>query len=93
MVKNRAGQSFPVLVRDSPICDERGELIGIIGVSTNITELKKTEDDLRTSQERFRVALRTSPVMIFTQDRELYYTWSYGSQTQIRPCDDSRKAR
>jgi len=36
---------------------------------------RRTEEDLRRSEERFWVALQNSPVVVFNQDRELRYTW------------------
>jgi diguanylate cyclase (GGDEF)-like protein/PAS domain S-box-containing protein len=47
MVRHRDGTSFPIHVTDSPIRDERGQLIGIIGISTDITQRKKAEQELR----------------------------------------------
>ncbi|HVK53457.1 MAG TPA: PAS domain S-box protein [Burkholderiales bacterium] len=47
MVRRRDGTSFPMHVTDSPIRDERGQLIGIIGISTDITERRKAERELR----------------------------------------------
>lgn len=46
MVQNRSGRTFPALVNNSPIIDETDNLIGIIGVSMDITERKQTEDML-----------------------------------------------
>ena len=43
-------------------------------------ERKRTEVALRQSEERFRVAIKHSPIAVFSQDRELRYTWSYNSQ-------------
>jgi len=43
--------------------------------NTDITELKRINDALRVSEERFRVALKNSPVVVFNQDLELRYTW------------------
>ena len=40
-------------------------------------ERKRTEDALRQSEERFRIALSCAPVKIFNQDRDLRYTWVY----------------
>ncbi|ALF56366.1 ATPase [Nostoc piscinale CENA21] len=42
-------------------------------------ERQRIEDALRQSEERFRVALKNSPIFVFNQDRELHYTWVYNS--------------
>ena len=47
LVRHRSGRTMPIHVTDSPMRDERNELIGIIGISTDITERKKTEKALR----------------------------------------------
>ncbi|MFC1986037.1 PAS domain-containing protein [Chloroflexota bacterium] len=46
-VKRKDGTPFPVEVTDTPIHDKEGKLIGIIGVSTDITEHKKVDKELR----------------------------------------------
>ncbi|ARV57376.1 hybrid sensor histidine kinase/response regulator [Nostocales cyanobacterium HT-58-2] len=38
---------------------------------------QRTEQALRHSEERFRVALKNSPIFVFNQDKELHYTWVY----------------
>jgi PAS domain S-box-containing protein len=40
IAKRRDGLIFPAIVTNSPITDDKGEVIGIIGVSTDITEQK-----------------------------------------------------
>ncbi|MBE9005034.1 response regulator [Fortiea sp. LEGE XX443] len=40
-------------------------------------ERQRAEDALRQSEERFRVALKNSPIFVFNQDTELRYTWVY----------------
>jgi len=46
----------------------------------DITERRRAEEALRQSDERFRVALKESPITVFNQDRELRYTWIYNPQ-------------
>ncbi len=46
MVKNRAGEMFPALVMTTPIIDENGAQIGVIGVAIDITERKQAEQRL-----------------------------------------------
>ena len=38
-------------------------------------KLAAAEEALRMSEERFRVALKTSQIMVFNQDSQLRYTW------------------
>jgi PAS domain S-box-containing protein len=57
------------------------------GMAHDVTEKRmaelartKAELSLVESEERFRVALRDSPITVFNQDRELRYTWIYNPQ-------------
>jgi PAS domain S-box-containing protein len=52
LVQRRDGTTFPAMVTDSPILDEQGDLIGIVGVSVDITERKRAEADLREADQR-----------------------------------------
>jgi PAS domain S-box-containing protein len=45
LARRKDGSSFPSLVTDSPIFDKFGELIGIVGVSIDITDRKNAEDE------------------------------------------------
>lgn len=76
LVQRRNGTNFPVMVIDSPIHDEQGRLIGIIGVSVDITERKRTEEALRESEERFRLLSTCSPVGIYMATPEGDWTWT-----------------
>jgi formate hydrogenlyase transcriptional activator len=64
-----------------------GEVVGrqlpdgrLQGIVRDVTERKQAEEILRQSEERFRVALKDSPIMVFNQDRDLRYTWIYNPQ-------------
>ncbi|MGB2603906.1 MAG: sigma 54-interacting transcriptional regulator, partial [Candidatus Sulfotelmatobacter sp.] len=63
---------------------EDGKLICTWGIQRDITERLKldrarlsAEEALRQSEERFRVALKSSPITVFNQDLDLRYTWIY----------------
>src|SRR5882724_2003837 len=47
------------------------------GMARDVTERIRAEQQLRKSDERFRVALKAAPLVVFNQDRELRYTWVY----------------
>jgi PAS domain S-box-containing protein len=51
-VRRRDGRTFPALVTDTPIHDEDGRLIGVVGVSVDITERKLAEAALHQAERR-----------------------------------------
>lgn len=74
-VRDRDGRSFPAFVSDAPIYDDRGSLIGIIGISTDITDLKNAERALREANEglELRVAERTVEIQAaFSRVQQAY---------------------
>ncbi len=63
-VQHRNGSSFPAHVTDMPIYDEGGRLVGVIGVSSDVTERNRTEQAERRSNERFQlIASATNDVV------------------------------
>ena len=61
----------------TPVFDEKGQIVAALVVSYDITERKQTEEALRQSEERFRFALQGSPIVVFSHDKDLRYTWVY----------------
>jgi len=49
----------------------------VAGLTVDVTARRRTEAALRASEERFRLALRTAPVLMLNQDLDLRYTWGY----------------
>ncbi|HEX6289834.1 MAG TPA: PAS domain S-box protein, partial [Herpetosiphonaceae bacterium] len=62
-VQRRDGTMFPVLVSDSPIQDESGRLIGIIGFSVDITERKQLEARLHEETETVETINRVGQLL------------------------------
>jgi len=80
-VRRKDGTTFPALVTDTPVHDDQGNLIAIIGVSTDITEIKETEE-LRRSEERFRLLVEGGKdYAIFMLDPQgCISSWNAGAQ-------------
>lgn len=68
IVRRRDGTTFPVQVTRSPIHDDKGRLIGIVGVSSDISMRKRTEAALAHSEERLRIAQQAGGVGTFEWD-------------------------
>jgi len=50
-VKNKLGNEFPVYVTNTPFFDDLGKLAGIIGISSDITNRKKRDAEIRELNE------------------------------------------
>jgi len=68
------------------------------------TELEKEVADRKQAEERFNIALKNSPITVFTQDSDLRYTWVYNpalgfdasqvlgkSDLEILPLEEAQK--
>ncbi|HIK18171.1 MAG TPA: PAS domain S-box protein [Leptolyngbyaceae cyanobacterium M33_DOE_097] len=70
-----SGQLKWIQGRSRPQETEYGEAWD--GLLFDVTDRKQAEEALRQSEERLRVALKSSPITVFNQDQELRYTWVY----------------
>ncbi|MDQ3805555.1 MAG: PAS domain S-box protein [Acidobacteriota bacterium] len=52
LVRRRDGTTFPALVTDAPILDEAGRLVGVVGVSADLTERKRAEEAVHEAERR-----------------------------------------
>jgi PAS domain S-box-containing protein len=79
------GNLRPILVNSTPIRDQKGKVSGAVAVFQDMTDRKRAEQQLRESEERFKVALKNSPITVYTTDRELRYTWIHNPPLGFSP--------
>ncbi len=71
--------------RGNMLLDEQGQPVRLVGALTDITERKQAEEQVRESEERFRVALKNAPIQVYSTDQQLRYTWVYNLTNNFTP--------
>src|SRR5829696_7770707 len=61
-------------VRYSPLTDERDQVLGVIGVATDITDSRRAEVSIRESEERYRELFENANDIIYTHDLQGNFT-------------------
>ena len=58
--RRKDGSEFPIFLSTSVVHDDKGQPVALVGVATDITERKRAEEELRKSEERYRLVLQNS---------------------------------
>ncbi len=66
-----SGQEVALIVYTTPIRNEAGEIVAVMKMATDITELKLLQNQLRESRERYRYLFEEVPCYITIHDRDL----------------------
>ena len=65
----RDGTEVAIDDSGAPIKDRNGSITGVVLVFRDITERKQVEQELRESNQRFRLALKNAPVSVAIKTR------------------------
>jgi len=63
-------------IKGNPVRDEKGDVIGAIGTTMNITERKKAEEELRKTKERYQKIVENANEWIWILDMEGNFTYA-----------------
>lgn len=67
-VATKAGDRLDVLANLAPVRNAQGQVVQIIGSGRDITELKRTQEKLQSSEERLRVLFEYAPDAYYMND-------------------------
>ncbi len=70
-----------------PLRDQSGAVIGLASAGVDVTTIKRAQEELHFSHQRFEMALKNTDIVVFTQDRDLRYTWVYNPALGVSPAD------
>ena len=68
--RRKNGEQFPCLLSSAVLKNSRGEKIGFMGTSRDITEMKRAEEKLRAAQEYAQSIINSSLDMIIAVDKD-----------------------
>lgn len=73
------GIEYTIHTIKAPVRDQKGEIIGILGIFWDITDRKRMEEELRRSEEHFRLISEKTSDMIIITTFELNPVYTYVS--------------
>src|SRR4029079_5750756 len=74
-IPGRDGKTHWVSTSKIPLKDERGEVVGILGISRDIKSVKRAERQLRDSDALYQSLIESLPQCIFRKDSEGRYVY------------------
>ena len=72
--RKKNGEKFIAYLSASVLKNDEGEVIGAMGVSRDISELKRAEGKLRTQSAKYNAIIETSSHLIWTVDKNICLT-------------------
>jgi two-component system, cell cycle sensor histidine kinase and response regulator CckA len=78
-LRRRDGSTFVGEVSNSPLRDGTGAVVGVIGVSADVTRRRAADRALRASEQKLRLFFEQLPTLSWTTDTDLRITSMIGS--------------
>lgn len=83
-LRRQDGQPVWVRISTSPVRNDRGRVVGVLGLFTDMTERRRSEAALNQANERFALAAEAVQSLIYDWDlRSGEVTWSSGLQALL----------
>ena len=73
-VKGIDGTEFPVSVNTAPIRDREGKIELVLEISVDVTEVKRLQDELQATQQKYQQLFDEVPCYISVQDKDFRLT-------------------
>lgn len=80
----KEGRAGYVETNKWPLFDADGKVVGIFGISRDVTERKRTEDALRQSEERIRNMIDAAGAYLWEIDTNMVYTYASGQSMFVK---------
>jgi len=82
------GKKRYVEVTKAPVLDDDGEVVGLLGVFTDVTERRRTQEELAKEQTLLRTLVENIPDQIFYKDTCSRFIWASPSLLRRLKIDD-----
>ncbi|HEV2397702.1 MAG TPA: PAS domain S-box protein [Candidatus Sulfotelmatobacter sp.] len=68
LVQPVAGEEKVFLITKGPYRDSKGNIVGVLGISRDVTDQKRAEEEIRRSQQKLRMHVENTPVAVVEWD-------------------------
>jgi PAS domain S-box-containing protein len=82
-LQSRSGKTRYISLSVEPIIID--DKLSVLNILRDITQKEQGEAALQLAEERLRIALKNAPIVVFSQDTALRYTWIYNPRPGFYP--------